>query len=186
MVEICSIDKSRPGCARPFLLARASSAGPGAAPASPLTDLSAHAKILASVHTSEPSPGPLPPLRSGTGTSQGRTLELLRNPAGEGGLRRPLRGASKSSMKGRNPRLARLPRGRCWMVRVGENGQSVPLPGRPSFELCPCMPDGAERSLMGPSNSAQTARRFRDALPPPPPSCFSVGGPLAWVPVLAA
>ena len=52
------------------------------------------------------------------------------------------------------------------MVRVGENGQSDPLPGKPSFELCPCMPDGAERSLMGPSNSAQTARRFRDALPP--------------------
>ena len=72
------------------------------------------------------------------------------------------------------------------MVRVGENGQSDPLPGKPSFELCPCMPDGAERSLMGPSSSALTASQVQGCTSPPPPSCFRAGGPLAWVPVLAA
>ena len=72
------------------------------------------------------------------------------------------------------------------MVRVGENGQSDPLPGKPSFELCPCMPDGAERSLMGQSAGALTSLQIQGYTTPPPPSCISIGGPLPWDTVLAA
>lgn len=76
--------------------------------------------------------------------------------------------------------------GQCWMVGVGEIGQSVPLPAIAGLELCPRVLDGAERSLMGPPNSALAGSQVQGCTSPPPPSCFRVGGPLAWVPVLAA
>ena len=62
------------------------------------------------------------------------------------------------------------------MVRVGEIGQSVPLPAIAGLKLCPRELDGAERSLMGSPNSALATRRFRDALPPHLRPAFALEG----------
>ena len=74
----------------------------------------------------------------------------------------------------------------CWMVGVGGIGQSCPLPVGTSWELCPCLLDGAERSLMGHCERYATALQVQGCTSPPPASCFRVAGLLSRVLVLAA
>ena len=179
----CQRDKSRlapPGPSSSLALRR-----PGRPPPRPIQSSTCRSHAKAWLVCTLPNPSPGPPSLSyefECGTSQGRTLELLRNPAGGGGLR-------LDSLKP-SERVSDLPQcplsGKCWMVRVVRLGKAFPLPAIAGLKLCPRVLDGAERSLMGPPSRALAGSQVQGCTSPPPPSCFRVGGPLAWVPVLAA